>query len=213
MVEDEPLFRDLLTTSLNESGPVRVVGAFASGLQALERIAALVPDVAILDINLGGGENGVEVGLKMRRVHPRMGVVLLSNHDEPGVLKAIPRNEVSGWCYLLKRSVSNLHTVLRTIEAAASGLVVLDPDLVRAYESLPTSRIAGLTARQREVLALIAQGYSNLAIAETLGITLKSVENYITQLYQALGIEANHDGMHARVSATLAYLQENTPHF
>lgn len=208
VVEDEELYRDLLVTSLGASAHIEVVGSFSNGSEALRHIADLLPDVAILDINLGERESGVDVGLQIRQLSPQIGIVLLSHYDQPGVLEIIPRHQVSGWCYLLKGSVSNLQVILHTIEAASRGLMVLDPELVRAFEPKPRSRVDGLTARQREILALIAQGYSNIAIAQSLGVTLKSVENYITQLYQELGIEANQDGVHGRVSATLAYLSD-----
>lgn len=208
VVEDQPLYRDLLVSSLADSNNIVVVQAFAGGADALSRMELLSPDVVLMDIELGGGQTGVEVGIKMREQRPGLGVVLLSNYDEPGVLKLIPRGEVSGWCYLLKKSVSNIHVLVRAIESASTGMVVLDPALVAAFEPKRTSVLGALTVRQREILGLIAQGYSNVAIAEALGITLKSVENYITQLYQGLAIDASQDGLHPRVSATLTYLNE-----
>jgi len=210
IVEDEPLYRQLLATSLGTLPRIQVLDSFSHGAEALSHLERLQPDVVLMDIQLATGDTGVVVGLKMRQKNPNLGIVLLSNHDEPGILKLIPRTEISGWCYLLKQSASNVQVVARAIEAAANGLVVLDSDLVRAYEPSPTSAFSGLTARQQELLALIAQGYSNLAIAQAMGITVKSVENYITQLYQSLHIEAHQDGLHPRVSAVLLYLNDFT---
>lgn len=207
VVEDQPLYRDLLVTALKNCALVNVVGAFAAGAAAVAALDTLQPSVALVDIDLGPGPNGVQMGLEMRQRYPRMGIVLLSNYDQPGILGLIPRREVSGWCYLLKSSVSNVHVIKRTIEAAANGLMILDPALVQAYQSAPSESWQELTRRQQEILSLIAQGYSNLAIGEQLGITVKSVENYITQLYQVLGIVPNQEGIHPRVSATLAYLK------
>lgn len=206
MVEDEPLYRELLASTLGQVPEIDVLGAFSGGSEAMQQLDHLQPDVALMDIDLGDSETGVAIGIKMKQVRPHMGIVLLSHYDEPGVLKSIPRSEVSGWCYLLKQSVSNIQVVVRTVQAAANGLMVLDPDLVRAFELDPRSWLSDLTPRQRQIIVLIAQGYSNLAISEALGITMKSVENYITQLYQALAIEANQEGLHPRVRATLTFL-------
>ena len=166
VVEDQPLYRDLLVSSLKDCPSITVVGAFGASADVFESLKTLKPSVALLDIDLGPGPNGVQTGLEIRKIYPHMGIVLLSNYDEPGILGLIPRLEVSGWCYLLKSSVSTIHVIERTIEAAANGLMVLDPALVHAYQSAPPKSWQELTPRQQDILALIAQGYSNLAISE-----------------------------------------------
>ena len=207
IVEDQPLYRHLLTGCLQSYPGVNVVGALATGKEALAFLKRISPDVALLDIDLGSGPNGVQTGLQARHSHPRMGIVLLSHYDQPGIMELIPRGQISGWCYLLKGSVSDVHVIERTIKAAARGLTVLDPALVQAYQSTSSPSWQAFTPRQQDILALIAQGYSNFAIGEMLGLRVKSVENHITQLYQVLNIASNADGLHPRVSATLAYLK------
>ncbi len=209
IVEDEDLFRGLMTTSLASYGEVAVVGSYRNGEEALQHVMEDAPDVALLDIDLGPGDTGVHVGLRMRRMLPDIGIVLLSNYDEPGVLTAIPREELSGWSYLLKKSVVHIETIIRAIEGARAHLVVLDPHLVAAYRPRPQGAVASLTPRQRDILKLIAQGYSNAGIAAELVITPKSVENYVSQIYQALSIDATASTLHARVKATLIFLEES----
>lgn len=209
VVEDEDLFRELLTTSLGRYQQVAVINAYRSGEEALARVQQDSPDVVLLDIDLGTGETGVQIGLRMRRVDPHLGVVLLSNYDEPGLLMSLPSEEAGGWCYLLKKSVSEVSTIIRAIEGAEARLMVLDPFLVRALRPRPKGRVASLTPRQREMLALIAEGYSNAGIAAKLVLSPKSVENYISQVYQALGIDSSEGSKHARVEAALIFLEDS----
>ncbi len=209
VVEDEALFRELLVTTLRSFEALEVVAAYPTGELALAALEQDLPDVALLDIELGEGETGVQTGLRMRRAYPEMGIVLLSNYDEPGVLMALPRGESYGWAYLLKKSVGTVATIIRAIEGTKDRLIVLDPHLVRALEPRQEGRVASLTPRQRDILRLLAQGYSNAGIARELVIAPKSVENYISHVYQALGIDASETIIHARVKATLVFLEES----
>jgi DNA-binding NarL/FixJ family response regulator len=208
VAEDESLFRDLLVQALNQDPDLKIVGAFSDGASALASCPHLAPHAAILDIALPGELNGIQVGLKLRSVLPSLGIVLLSNHQDPAYLAAVPPDAVQGWSYLLKKSVSDLATLRRAVVGAANGLVVLDPQLV-AQRRAPGNRLLDrLTPRQHEVLALIAQGFSNAAIAAALSITPKSVENHINQLYQQLDIDTSDPQKQPRVSAVLTYLRE-----
>ncbi len=208
IVEDEDLFRQLLVHALSGHPRLNVVGSFKSGAHLLEASERLQIDVCLMDINLGPGTNGVATGLQLRKRSPQTAIVLLSNYDEPGILLAIPSDDVMGWSYLLKKSVSHLGMVVRAVEGAASGLVVLDPSLVKAFKPRPEGILSRITPRQLDVLQLIAKGYSNRAIAEELVITEKSVENQVSLLYQNLGIESQENHIHARVKATLLFLDE-----
>jgi DNA-binding NarL/FixJ family response regulator len=211
IAEDEGLFRDLLRVALAQEPSIEVVGAFPTGESAVEGAPALAPDVAILDIELGGPLNGIQVGRLLRRQFPRLGVILLTNHQDPQFLASVPKDSVAGWSYLLKKSVGDLGTLRRTIEGAAAGLVVLDPTLVKNMRPRAGGAIADLTPRQREILGLLAQGYTNAAIAERLVVTERTVENQTRLLYQQLGIEREQSGLHPRVTAVLHYLQESQP--
>src|SRR5262245_53764439 len=131
VVEDESLFRDLLLRGLREHEAFDVVGDFADANSALTDIPGLEPDVVVLDIDLGPGMTGVELGVRLKRTMPGLGVLLLSNVVDPQLLTSIPSDVLGGWSYLLKRSVSDLSALARAIEGAADGLMVLDRSLAR----------------------------------------------------------------------------------
>jgi DNA-binding NarL/FixJ family response regulator len=209
IVEDEDLYRDLLGAVLSQQPGLQVLGAYADGGSALAAIPGLNPRTALLDIELGEGLNGVQLGLELRRHLPDLGIILLSNHDDPRFFRAVPRAMFTGWSYLLKKSVSDADALVRAIEGAAAGFVVLDPRLDAGMQPRAQGRLARLTPRQREILALIAQGFTNAAIAERLTIAEKSVENQTNALYQRLGIDRDDRALHPRVKATTVYLEES----
>lgn len=206
IVEDEDLFRDLLQIALERHPRLEVVGAFAHGQQALEEIPKLEPDIALLDIDLGASFSGVELGVMLRQSLPQLGVVLLSNHQDVEFIASLGSRTLSGWSYLLKKSVRNAEVLMRAIEGAFDGMVVLDPQLVGAGKIASSSPVAQLTPRQLGVLGLIAQGYSNAAIGSSLGLSVKTVENVTNTLYQMLEISPQ-SSVHPRVKAVLTYLE------
>lgn len=206
IVEDEGLFRDMLQTALAVQPGVQVVGAAATGEAAIEEAERVVPDVVLADIELGAGLNGIETASRIRARHPQAGVVLLSAHRDKQYIASLPAGEARGWSYLLKSSVTDTATLVRAIEGAAAGLVVLDPALVDALRPRPRSAVDSLSDRQRQVLALMAKGYSNAGIAQELVLTEKTVENYVGGIFQALGIERD-EPVHPRVKAILAFLE------
>lgn len=156
---------DLLATVLGMDGGLEVVGAFGGAEAALRDVPSLKPDVALLDIELGGGINGVQLGLLLREKLPGLGIVPLSNVRAPRLLPSIPRPQVSGWSYLLKRSVRDASVLRRAVDGASQGLVALDPSLVAGRQARDAGALAGLTERQRGILALVAEGLTNDAIA------------------------------------------------
>ncbi|HEX6512443.1 MAG TPA: response regulator transcription factor [Chloroflexota bacterium] len=210
LVEDEPLYRDLLRIALDRDGSLEVVGAYGDPSSALNEIPALAPDVAMLDIDLGSGMNGVQLGMLLRRQLPQLAIVLLSNHGDPEFVASLPEEARTGWSYLLKKSVNEVDVLGRTIAGAAGGLTVLDPLLIAGMRARPRKPglLSRLTPRQTDILELIAQGYSNAAIADRLVIAEKSVENQINLLYQQLDIERSSSGVQPRVKAVLTYLDQ-----
>ncbi|MBX6351548.1 MAG: response regulator transcription factor [Clostridia bacterium] len=211
VVEDEGLFRDLLRSALGRLPQVEVVGAFADGAAALEAAPDLAPDVAVLDVRLGRGPNGLQVARQLRRHLPGLGIVILSGYADSALFSAIPEDEVAGWSYLVKSSVGDVSALVRAIEGAAAGLVVLDPALVSRSRPRARSRVMSLRPREREVLELIAQGYSNEGIAEALSLSTKTVANVINLVYASLGVERAGGRLHPRVQAVLAYLESYRP--
>jgi len=206
VVEDEGLFRDMLQTALAAQPAIQVVGAVATGEDAIREAERVAPDVVLADIELGPGLNGVEAASRIRARHSHTGVVLLSAHRDKQYIASLPAGEARGWSYLLKSSVTDTATLVRAIEGAAAGLVVLDPALVDSLRPRPRSPVDGLSERQRQVLALMAKGYSNGGIAQELVLTEKTVENYVGGIFQALGLDRG-EAVHQRVKAVLAFLE------
>ena len=207
VAEDEDLYRDLLVNALSAVPSFQVIAAVSEAAQAERTILERRPKVAMLDIELKGGASGLQVGLTVKSQMPEVGVVWLSNHAEPYFAVSLAREVTAGWAYLLKRSVSDISSLMRAIEGAARGLVVLDPEIVRGIPKKVAGDLANLTPRQREILAQMAQGYTNAGIAQTLYITEKSVENQINQIYQRLEIDRQNPSVQPRVRAVLKYLE------
>jgi DNA-binding NarL/FixJ family response regulator len=120
---------------------------------------------------------------------------------------ALHKRPITGWSYLLKQSVRDVAALRRAIEGAAEGDVVLDPRLVAGLQPRAGGPLDRLTPRQREILGLVAQGLTNAVIAQELVLAEKSVENQLTDIYEACGIERKEQQVHARVKAVLLYLQ------
>jgi DNA-binding NarL/FixJ family response regulator len=209
LVEDEPLYRDLLRSVLSGMAGMAVVGAYGDADAALAEVPRLAPDVALLDINLPGPIDGIELGLRLGEVQPGIGIALLSNHADPRFVSALPADAAAGWSYLLKRSVRDVGALARAIDGAAAGQVTVDPAVVAALRPRAASRVERLSPRQREMLGLLAQGLTNAAIAERMVLTEKSVENGITRLYQELEIDRDDPAVQPRVRAVLLYLRES----
>ena len=208
IVEDEGLFRDMLKISLRSIPDMEVVDAVSDGEAAIEAANRLLPDVVLMDIELGSEPNGIVAGRTIKEEHSNIGIIVLSAHREREYLNLVTKDEFAGWSYLLKQSVSDANSLVRAIEGAASGLVVMDPCVVNSMKPRTGSVSARLTPRQQEVLAMMAQGYNNGAIAEKLVLGTKSVENYINAIYQELTL--NHDGsLHPRVQAVLSYIKDS----
>jgi DNA-binding NarL/FixJ family response regulator len=208
VVEDDDLYRNLLSVCLSRLPAFEVIATFADSDDALANAVAHQPDAAILDINLPGAMDGIELGLALRKRLPDMGVVLLSNHAIPQLLSALPPDAVAGWSYLLKKSVSDVDALARAISGSVAGMMTLDSSLVAGMRPREDGHLARLTRRQAEVLELIAQGFTNAAIAHALVLTEKSVEKHVSSLYDALRINRRDPSVSARVEAVLLYLRE-----
>jgi DNA-binding NarL/FixJ family response regulator len=160
-----------------------------------------------MDIELAGGEDGIETALKIKAEMPATGIVILSAHNDRRYLSILPLQESPGWSYLLKQSAPDVATVVRAIQGSMAGMVVLDPAVVEGLMPARGSTVSRLTPRQQEVLQLMAQGYTNAGVAEQLGLAEKSIETYVNAIYQELQISGRRD-VHSRVKATLYYLEQ-----
>ena len=208
IVEDEALFREMLSRTLAAEPGLEVVGVATEGKEAVRLAAELIPDAVIMDIALPGGMDGIDAALQIKAQRKETGIVILSVHKDRRYVSSLPLSESPGWAYLLKQTVPDLNSVMRAIHGSVDGLVVLDPAVVETLQPRRGSAAARLTPRHRQVLELIAQGYNNTAIAHELSLTEKSVETYINSIYQVLQI-SGEEGVHARVKATLVYLEDS----
>lgn len=208
IVENEGLFRDMLKISLDSIPNMEIVDAVSDGHAAIQTSSQLQPDVVLMDIELGGDPNGIEAGRTIKSNHPEMGMILLSAHKEREYVSMIASDDLSGWSYVLKQSVTDAGALVRAIEGAACGLAVMDQGVVNSMKPRRGSDTAGLTPRQQEVLSMMAKSYNNSSIAENLVLGTKSVENYINAIYQELHL--GHNGnLHPRVQAVLTYIRDS----
>lgn len=208
IVEDEALFRELLTNALSAHPEYEVAGVTQDGETAIELAKEINPDVVLMDIELAGKIDGIEAAIQIKKENPKTGIVILSSHSDRRYVTSLPLDSSRGWAYLLKKTVSDLESVIRAIEGTKAGMVVLDPAVVMGLRPRQGSNVARLTPRQQEVLELLAQGYSNASIARRLTLSEKSVETYINAIYQELHL-SNEPDIHARVKATISYLHDS----
>jgi DNA-binding NarL/FixJ family response regulator len=205
IVEDEALMRGMLEQSLSAQDGLRVVHSVPGVQEARLVITPGSTDVALLDVNLPDG-NGVALGLQLQRADPALAVMLLSSEDVMGLFTSVQEQASRPWSYLSKRSSFARDVLVRAVVAAADGQVVLDPYLVQRSTPRDGSAVAELTPAQFQVLRLIAEGLSNQAAGERLGINERSVESHLQAVYQRLGIAG--DGRNRRVAAVLAFLEQ-----
>ena len=209
VVEDQPLYRDLLTAALRSHPSVEVVVSAGSVAETRTLINArrgeseeYPIDVLIVDLELPDG-NGVGLAVQLRREHPGLGVVVLSSKEMLDVVEALPEHQRRPWSYLHKASASNLERLLQVIWASLRGVAVIDSAFTPSPVEADPSKLRRLSARQLEVLALVADGLTNEAIATRLDLSLSSVVNHLGSVYQRLELPADAN---PRVAATLAYL-------
>lgn len=208
IVEDEPLFREMLRHALDAEPGLDVVGVATDGESAVAMAAEKNPDAVIMDIELPGEMDGIDAALKIKERRLDTGIVILSVHKDRRYVSSFPLSETHGWAYLLKQNVPDMASVLRAIQGSVDGMVVLDPEVVESLQPERGSSAAKLTPRHRQVLELIAQGFNNTSIAQRLTLTEKSVETYINAIYQVLQIPGE-EGVHSRVKAILVYLGDS----
>ena len=208
IVDDDVFFSELLRRTLSIESELEVVGVAHDGETGVQLAEETTPDAVIMDIDLPGELDGIEAGLRIKQARPKTGIVLLSLHNDRRYITSLPLEENPGWSYLLKQSVPDLATLVRAIQGSANGMVVLDPAIVLSLRPRQGSAVMQLTPRLQEVLELIAQGYSNATIAERLSLTERSVETYVSAIYQHLNLVGEQD-IHARVKAIILYLEDS----
>ena len=190
LLDDHEVVRSGLRTLLESGGEIEVVGESGLAAEATARIPALRPDVAILDGRLPDG-SGIDVCREVRSVDPSINALILTSYDDDGALFAAILAGAAG--YVLKQVSSN--DLVEAVRRVAAGQSLIDPalmvkvlDRVRNGEQAETE-LASLTEREREILALIAEGLTNRQIGERLFLAEKTVKNYVSSLLAKLGLE------------------------
>lgn len=206
--EDEPLVRKGVVSALEEAG-FEIVGVAADADDLIRKALAHKPDVVVTDIQMppGNADDGLRAAVQIRKAHPQMGVLILSQYLEAPYALKLVGDRAEGVGYLLKQRVGDLSLFADAVRRVARGGSALDPEVVQRMVARPRAvgPLADLTPREREVLALMAAGRSNTAIATHLVVTVGAIENHVTAIFDKLGLRREPED-HRRVLAVLKYL-------
>jgi DNA-binding NarL/FixJ family response regulator len=211
LAEDNALLREGISRLVEAQGDLELVGVASDLPELLELVAKHEPDVVVTDIRMPptGTDEGIQAAAWLREHQPTVGVVVLSQYTAPGYALALLQEGSAGRGYLLKERVAGANELAQAIRVVAGGGSVIDPlvvdELVRARASHRKSDLEWLTPRESEILAEMAQGKSNGAIAETLGVSERAVEKHSNAIFSKLGLSEERD-VNRRVKAVLVYL-------
>jgi DNA-binding NarL/FixJ family response regulator len=209
IAEDNLLVRAGISALLRTAG-IEVAGESAGVDDLLRDVEAQRPDVAIIDVRMPPThtDEGLRAAQEIRARHPETGIVILSQHVEAGVATRALAQSPERLGYLLKERVEALDEFVAALRRVAEGGTALDPLVVSRLLAAGTDDgpLQPLTPREREVLQLVAEGLSNRAVADRLGITLGSTEKYVSGIFTKLGLP-DTGGEYRRVLAVLRFLQ------
>ena len=209
IADDSVLLREGIAKLLEESG-FEVAGQSSTADDLMLKVRSYKPDVAIVDIRMPPThtDEGIVAAQQIRQSHPEVGVLVLSQHLESRYAMRLIEEHPGGTGYLLKQRVSNLGVLTDALMRLRDDECVIDPTIVARLvkRARPARQLAVLTDREREVLALIAEGRSNKAICAQLFLSPKTVEAHVKHIFMKLGINESPDD-HRRVRAVLAYLR------
>ncbi|ASY35304.1 MULTISPECIES: response regulator transcription factor [unclassified Streptomyces] len=213
LAEDLFLLRDGLVRLL-EAYDCEIVAAVESGPELSRALAEERPDVAVVDVRLPPSytDEGLQCALAARRARPGLPVLVLSQHVEQLYARELLADGDGGVGYLLKDRVFDAEQFVAAVRQVAAGGTAMDPQVISQLLRRPAAErpLARLTAREREVLELMAQGRSNAAIAERLVVTERAVAKHTSNIFARLGLEISDDD-NRRVLAVLAFLDGKQP--
>jgi DNA-binding NarL/FixJ family response regulator len=209
IAEDSVLLREGLTRLLGEEG-FDVVGQCGNAEELLVKVRSYPLDVVIVDVRLPPkhSDEGLRAALQIRKSHPSVGVLVLSQYVEVGLAMKLLADSAEGVGYLLKDRISDVRDFLAAVRRVADGGSAVDPIIVSTLLSRRRSDdpLERLTPREREVLVLMAEGSSNQGIADRLVITVRAVEKYVSSIFGKLGLPSTGTESR-RVLAVLAFLR------
>jgi DNA-binding NarL/FixJ family response regulator len=209
IADDSRLLREGVASLVRDEG-IEVAAQATTVDELLAAVDEHRPDVAIVDIRMPPTQTdeGIQAAHEIRRRHPAVGVVLLSQHVEVGLALRLLAEHPPRFGYLLKDRVVDPADFAGSLRRVATGGTALDPQVVSALIANPAqgSELAALTPREREVLALVAEGRSNKAIGERLHITQGAVQKHVSAIFNKLGLPAGEQD-ERRVLAVLAYMR------
>lgn len=211
IAEDHYLVREGTRGLLESAGDVEVAAAVEDASSLIDAVERLHPDVVLVDIRMPPTHQteGIEAAHAIRSSHPEVGVVVLSQHVSSHYAFELFREGTSGLAYLLKDRVGDIDELLGALRSVAEGGSVIDPLVVERLLAqggrLSGTALSELTERELEVLAKMAEGKSNAAIAEALFVSQSAVEKHINSIFSKLGL-SEEDDVHRRVSAVLMFL-------
>jgi DNA-binding NarL/FixJ family response regulator len=209
IADDAVLFREGLGRVLEAAG-IQVTAQVGDAEQLLALVRADPPDTAVVDIRMPPTHTreGLDAAQRIRAEHPQVGVLVLSQYVEPHHAMQLLEDGAQGVGYLLKDRVADVTEVVDAVRRVAGGGSVIDPEVVAQLLERRRTRnpVQELTEREREVLALMAEGRSNQAICQRLFLSPKTVEGHVRSIFTRLDLAATPDD-HRRVLAVLAFLR------
>jgi DNA-binding NarL/FixJ family response regulator len=207
IAEDDALLREGIASLLRDAGH-EIIGTAEDATALLLKVRSYVPDVAIVDLRMPPGDTdaGLVAASEIRRSHPTVSVLVLSQHLEPAYMLQLVGDNASGVGYLLKERVRHVTDFVQAVERVAAGGTAFDPAVVSSLVGARRRTVLDdLSDRERSVLSLIAEGRSNRAIARQLHLSPRAIERHVQSIFQTLGLPDSEDD-NRRVLAVLALL-------
>jgi len=216
IADDDYLLREGTARLLSYVAGVEVLETVGNADALVDAVRRLRPDAVLTDIRMPPGHQmeGIEAAHVIRRDHPGVGVVVLSQHASPAYAMELFREGTAGLAYLLKERIGDVEEVVRALRETIGGGSVIDSRIVETLIARRSrdegSSIGELSSREREVLREMARGKTNQAIAEALVLSVSAVEKHVGAIFDKLGL-AEEPALHRRVAAVLAYLRSADP--
>jgi DNA-binding NarL/FixJ family response regulator len=209
VADDAVLLREGVVRLLREAG-FDVTGQVGTGDELVRLVDADPPDVCVVDIRMPPTftDEGLRAASLIGERHPDVGIVILSQYDDAGYAMQLLAHGAKGRGYLLKDRVMDVEEFVDAVRRVAEGGSAIDPQIIAGLVGRPRHRspLDDLTGREREVLALMAEGRSNVSIERKLFLSQKTVEGHVRNLFAKLGLQPE-EGVHRRVLAVLTYLR------